>query len=326
MAEMSHVIIGIHGLGNKPPIKMLRKWWIRSIREGFLAYNYPAYFFKFELCFWADIVHPTLLNPKSDNKKDSLAEDEPYVRATKYETKQPNPVKRKMLDLLEKKMDKAFVASKMSQKLEILSEVFIHNFFSDLDVYFSDRKKGSESVNSLIQNRLIELLNRHKDDKILLISHSMGTIIAYDVLSHVLRDFPIDTFITAGSPLGLPFIMQKLAPEQKSNDQLPLLKTPASIQRSWYNLSDLDDKVAANYNLADDYTKNSNGIGVTDLIVSNNYEYKGQKNHHKIFGYLRTPEMANILYEFVNQGRPAWRRGFESAVYHGMKMIKGGYR
>ena len=32
---MAKVIIGIHGLGNKPPKDILEKWWKLSIEEGF---------------------------------------------------------------------------------------------------------------------------------------------------------------------------------------------------------------------------------------------------------------------------------------------------
>ncbi len=38
---MKKIIIGIHGIGNKPPAKILRKWWLNSIYEGLKKYNYP---------------------------------------------------------------------------------------------------------------------------------------------------------------------------------------------------------------------------------------------------------------------------------------------
>jgi hypothetical protein len=132
----------------------------------------------------------------------------------------------------------------------------------------------------------------------------MGSIIAYDVLTQLVPDVKIDTFVTIGSPLGLPIIMNKISLEQHKNLSPGLKVTaPENISRYWYNLSDLRDKVAMNYNLGDDYKKNSKGIKPIDAVVYNNYENNGESNPHKSYGYLRTPEMAKIIDEFLNRGR-----------------------
>lgn len=320
---MAAVIIGIHGLGNKPPYKTMLQWWIKSMKEGFFVYGYPLYSIHFELVFWADIVYPVLLDLKTTNKKDPTFEAEPYIRAVKYEQNQPNLIKRKMLDFLEKKMDKAFSDARMSHKLETLSSALIHNFFHDLEVYFSEKQINGRNAKEMIQERLIRVLRKHQNDRILLISHSMGTIVAFDVLNQY-SELSVDTLVTVGSPLGLPFIKEKFMPTlSKESSLAPMVKAPDTVQHSWYNLSDLDDKVAVNYNLADDYAANSKGIGVTDLVVLNNYEINGQKNHHKIFGYLRTPEMANIIFEFVNKDRNTFRKSVDRLLYHGSKFFSG---
>ena len=35
--------------------------------------------------------------------------------------------------------------------------------------------------------------------------------------------------------------------------------------------------------------------------MNNNYEIDHEKNPHKAFGYLRTPEFSNILLEFIQK-------------------------
>ena len=129
----------------------------------------------------------------------------------------------------------------------------------------------------------------------------MGSIIAYDVLTKIVPEITIDTFVTCGSPLGIPVIMNKIKTEQENKDQS--LSVPENITRRWYNLSDLDDRVAINYNLADDYQKNSKDVAIIDKQVQNTYEFNGEKNPHKSFGYLRTPEMSEIIYTFLCRGR-----------------------
>nr|NIR53121.1 hypothetical protein [candidate division KSB1 bacterium]NIR73245.1 hypothetical protein [candidate division KSB1 bacterium]NIS28359.1 hypothetical protein [candidate division KSB1 bacterium]NIT75003.1 hypothetical protein [candidate division KSB1 bacterium]NIU29092.1 hypothetical protein [candidate division KSB1 bacterium] len=140
--------------------------------------------------------------------------------------------------------------------------------------------------------------------------HSMGSIIAYDVLTDVASDVNIHTFMTLGSPLGSPAVMKKMLAEQyaeQTNDSESekKLATPENIKKNWLNLSDLNDNVALNYDLADDFEPNSHGVGPKDVIVNNDYEYEGKKNPHKSYGYLRTPEVAEVIHEFLAEERPS---------------------
>jgi hypothetical protein len=48
---MSKIIIGIHGLGNKPPKTILTEWWGKSILEGLKKYNFHIPDFEFELVY-----------------------------------------------------------------------------------------------------------------------------------------------------------------------------------------------------------------------------------------------------------------------------------
>ena len=61
-----------------------------------------------------------------------------------------------------------------------------------------------------------------------------------------------------GSPLGIPIIVSKIAEELKiSHPKIAKLQTPPNIQNNWFNFSDIEDNVALNYNLNDDYEANS---------------------------------------------------------------------
>ena len=128
----------------------------------------------------------------------------------------------------------------------------------------------------------------------------MGTIISYDVLMEKGSEVRIDTFVTMGSPLGLPVIMSRFAQQQRGVDAgIKPVTTPANVLRHWYNLSDLEDRVAFNYDLGDDYAPNAIGVAAEDRIVHNDYEVDGKANHHKVYGYLRTKELAEIIDEFL---------------------------
>ena len=45
----------------------------------------------------------------------------------------------------------------------------------------------------------------------------MGSIVAYDVMTQYAPDVSIDTFVTIGSPLGLPIIKSKIVAERKKS-------------------------------------------------------------------------------------------------------------
>ena len=102
-------------------------------------------------------------------------------------------------------------------------------------------------------------------------------------------------------------IVSKIAEEWKeTHPNLDKLSTPQNVLKSWINYSDLEDNVAINYNLADDYVENKNAVKVEDISIINNYEINGERNPHKSYGYLRTPEFSNHLSEFLTKDRNAF--------------------
>jgi pimeloyl-ACP methyl ester carboxylesterase len=210
-----------------------------------------------------------------------------------------------MLDVLEKEMDNIFLNDDLTFNFEAITDQIIRRFFEDLDAYYTktmkDNRKNERPVKELIREELARVLQRHRHKRILLIAHSMGSIIAYDVLSQGIPDIEVDTLVTIGSPLGIPIIIRKIHAERHDRSLEIKPRTPESITRTWYNFSDLDDKVVLDYTLADDYRKNSKGIQAVDQVVFNDYEIDGERNPHNSYGYLRTPEMSDVLDHFLSE-------------------------
>lgn len=313
---MSKIIIGIHGLGNKPPAPLLTSWWKRSIRDGQRGIGQPRLRIPFELVYWAHFLHPKPLDPKIKDENDPLYLEFPYSKPGIQHPTRIDSIRKRILDFIEKEMDKLFLNSDMSINFSALTDLILRRYFKDLEIYYSSNKSGDGSSlapRDMIREELTRVLNKHRGKDIMLIAHSMGSIIAYDVLARSMPDVNVDTFITAGSPLGLPVIMNKIHTElcQEGNNE-SRIRTPECVRRRWYNFSDLEDKVALNYNLADDYDENSRDVQPVDQIVTNGYMYNGKSNPHKSYGYLRTPEMARVINDFLAGGEhPAirWARG-----------------
>jgi len=68
----------------------------------------------------------------------------------------------------------------------------------------------------------------------------------------------------------------------------------------WTNLADGNDIVAVTGALAGDFVPSDAGVEVVDHRVVNDYRRPtGKVNHHKSYGYLRTPEFSRIAAGFV---------------------------
>jgi hypothetical protein len=302
---MAKIILGIHGLGNKPPVHILQKWWEMSITDGLRAGNQHLPLRNFNLVYWANFIHPEPLDINETDNEHPLHLEDPYAPEGHIKKGDPEPLQKRIRDYLEKQVDKLLLNEDLTINFSAITDFIIQHFFHDLDVYYSKSFGHADQTNYIareaIRENLAQKLREHQHDEILLIAHSMGSIIAYDVMTQVVPDITVDTFVTCGSPLGIPVIMSKIRAEQKG--RVERLTVPENISRYWYNLSDLGDRVAINYNLADDFQQNSRGISIIDKQVQNTYQYNKKKNPHKSYGYLRTPEMADIIYTFLCRGR-----------------------
>lgn len=302
---MAKVIIGIHGLGNKPSKNTLRKWWKKSMLEGLKNMQHKNKLPKFELIYWADLLYEKPLNESIKNEDHPLYVKEIYIEGKEPERGLKHPLKKKFLDWFDIAADKIFLNDDMTVNYSFISSAFIHNYFKDLEAYYENgeiKKNGQVYLaRDQIRGRLIEVLKKYDGYDIFLVAHSMGSIVAFDVLTFNLPEIKIKTFATIGSPLGIPFVRSKIAQEKRLvlNDSHKL-KTPKGVQQ-WYNFSDLEDDVTINYSLEKDFEENEGGVRAVDFIVNNNYEIDKEKNPHKSFGYLRTPEFSEILFEFIQK-------------------------
>jgi len=125
------------------------------------------------------------------------------------------------------------------------------------------------------------------------VSHSMGTVIAYDCLKRVGACAEVDGLITLGSPLGLDEVQDKLQPGWSRDDGFPSAKLGAG----WVNVFDrLDPVCGFDPNLANDYRKNGQSV-VEDIAVQNDGAWR-----HSITKYLRQPAVAGALRRMLQLG------------------------
>lgn len=328
---MKSVIIGIHGLGNKPSPDLLEDWWLKSIREGLRNAGRGDLKISFDLVYWADVIHPVPLDPDITDRDDPLYLEERYQPGGTVKREDPSPLVKDMLKYLEDQIDRIFLNDDMTINFRNVTDKLIHLYFSDLEAYYGENcvpAAGRDcSAREAIQQRLADKLQQYQGYRIMLIAHSMGSIVAYDVLSGLPASNRIHTFVTLGSPLGLPIIVGRIyeAGRKKGLENL-LPAVPENITDAWINMSDFRDRIALDHSLSDDYAANSHGLIAEDKPVFNDYEMNGKANPHKSFGYLRTPEMAEIIATFIEEGRDHFYKKYISLAYRFSSALRAAVR
>jgi hypothetical protein len=277
---MSYAIIGVHGLANKPPKEQHAHDWVAAIQEGLTrncSLSVPA--IDFIPVHWAHINYAKPVDPDT----------EPYIP-----TPSDQPMK-KYRDgwLSEIRAYMSNVPGDMIQKgkewfgMDPLTQTVLDKKLPDLAKYYEN-----EAFRAKLRGLVKDAVGACNNKRITLIAHSMGSIIAYDALRELGRtdsNYRVENFVTIGSPLGLPTVAAKIS------DEWTLLRTPSIVKR-WVNMSDSRDPVAFDTHLKNDYEANDQGVRVEDDLILNNYVSPDSKrNHHKIYGYLRCPEMSELL-------------------------------
>ena len=260
------------------------------------------------MAYWAHRLYKNQLHNDEAFHFDQHYNDEPYVEAA------PGTLKSKKDGFLD---DVAIAAIdlgggtldflKARFGMNSLADSFLGKLLKDLDLYY-----GDEAIRKILRDDLKQQLLAAQGHKIMLVAHSMGSIIAYDVLTLLGQsnpEFEIDHFVTIGSPLGLPHVKGKIIKEfTHRGPESERLRTPSVVKKRWVNFADRKDPVALDVHLGDDYGENKNDhkVKCEDDLVYNDYRIKkrGKKdvdrNHHKSYGYLRTPEFSALVESFLS--------------------------
>ena len=135
------------------------------------------------------------------------------------------------------------------------------------------------------------------DRPVLLLAHSMGSVIAYDSLwemSHDGRDdLVLDTFVTMGSPLGQTYVQRRILGHELEG----AARYPTNVRR-WVNLAAVGDMTAADPVLANDFAQMLE-LGLVDSIedieIFNAFRLDGALNEHAEYGYLINKVTAELV-------------------------------
>jgi len=298
------VLIGIHGLANKPEKDTLSMWWTMAINDG-LHRNCAGKKIddQFELVYWRDLRYE-----KPDPDPEPYTAFNEDVEASTLKSEPAANLRHAFTEIVGTVVEVSDGATE-GGPFDKLKKTVMSKYASDLNDYYYGNHKitfgefKDQPTQGTIRAKLSETLVANKDNRIVLIAHSMGSIIAYDVLLDLEEagsDIKIEHFITIGSPLGISVVKDQIKIERElQGRKLTDPKVPVAIQTSWLNYADPKDPVAVDTELQKDF-ENTGSIIFTDVKVVNDYSFETDEgklvfNAHKSYGYLRTDEFSDFL-------------------------------
>jgi hypothetical protein len=306
---MGKTIIAVHGRAPKPGRRTLSRLWFEALRSG-IQRDHPQEISRFDRATFSFVYFGHVTGrffkahgleadyaPSKDarSRRDTLRTLKAYRREEFFN--------REVYDRLPgKNAFKELVADAFGGLLSKirLSELVIGGFAPDVKEYWNfDSGLASDARWPLI-GPLVKAMERR--DTILLLAHSLGSMIAWDTLWKFARAAEyrprytrkkIDLFLTIGSPLADDTVRRYLKGARAQGPR----RYPTNVKR-WINVAAEDDYVSHDQSVADDYSPMlENGLvqSIEDRRIYNLAVRSGRSNPHHSGGYLIHPVVADVV-------------------------------
>lgn len=315
---MAKHLILIHGRSFKPAEEFLRDNWLKALRLGLerdhddetvAAYDAVAKRFV----YYGDESNAFLRASGLDYDAAADAED----RAACLQRLSRHPASafegdkgRQVYDALEGKSSlKELGADLLSGPLSLfgLGERAAGLVAPDMPHYWNPDEAFGSAVRWRLTEPLLEALAA--GDDVLLLSHSLGSIIAYDVLwkfsyygeyQALRRDGrPLETLVTMGSPLGDRNVQSNLKGARAQGRR----RYPTFLRR-WVNIAAEDDYISHDETVGDDFRRMEampEIESITDVSrrIYNLSVRNGASNPHHGAGYLIHPAVSRLVADWL---------------------------
>ena len=288
-------IIFVPGKNPKPPAKDHRDLLWRCLRRGLelvdpaMARVLGAAPDCFQLVPWNDTYYGVV--------KD-VDEDLPWIEALCHKT---GPDAADVREALSWRMKRARVLYTLGDLfpalIPLLPDPAVKSTIRETERYFQNQDGIGTRVREHIKAPLRQAFAA--GDRVLIIGHSMGAVIAYDALwelTHLEANAgKVDLFLTLGSPLGMRFVQDRVLGFRSQNGQ----RFPCNI-RHWVNIAAHGDLTALDPDVHDDFRPMLDQGCVESIEdrqrgVFNYFRNERGLNVHRSYGYLVEQHVARTI-------------------------------
>jgi len=288
-------IIYIPGKNPKPPSSQHREMLWRALLEGVrrvdsdITHDLKKHSDNFKLIAWNYLYYKSLVDGTDQEQwVDAVIQKQ---GPTERDIREAKAWKYKLDKILYKAIDQLPTLVQFLPRTARLTA-------EELDRYFKNEEQIASLVREQLKQELRPLLeNGHK---VLLIGHSLGSVISYDTLWALsqLEHLPgkIDLFLSIGSPLGMNYVQKRLLGHKHKDHHK---KYPSNI-RNWVNISAVGDITPLDRNFAEDYKgmlKPENTQSITDYSegIYNYFRDEDGLDFHRSYGYLVNPAVGHVI-------------------------------
>ncbi|MGH8495399.1 MAG: hypothetical protein ACREVN_04635 [Gammaproteobacteria bacterium] len=308
---MARYLLLVHGHDFKPAADALRASWLEALRWGLLR-DAPSALDRFdriehELAYFGDCTNRLLREAGREFDEHLDVVDRGNSLSALKQLDEAKKFRRARYEKLPGKTSlKEFLAdagAPLSRALR-LSERVAASLVPDFVAYWRDDQSYRTDVTERIARPLGAALQRRDD--IMVLSHCLGSMAAYDVFWRLSRSPDADTeianakvnsWVTVGSPLGNETVKDRL----NGADQRGAPRYPRNVL-NWYNIAAEDDFLAHDKGIADDYRAMLRYrliSRIQDFRIYNLSVRYGRSNPHCALGYLIHPRITKIITDWL---------------------------
>lgn len=306
---MGHVTF-VHGIGNKPaPDVLLEQWRVALLDDD--GPDLDAMGVTTSMVYWADLLYAEPATAAAAHEANTL-ELEQSVGSDDADLSWLLDVpadERAFVERLGRQVGLAEVAPTRTEAADVvepgspleavplppwlkrrLMRVFLRDVHHYLyDSAFSPRPGEHYRIRRDVRARAVAALAEaaERPGPHVLVGHSLGSVVAYDVLTDRAEVPRVDALLTVGSPLGLSEVQAGLTPPWTSRDGWPEQRLRDG---GWANVGDpLDPVCGFDREIADDFQRDGTQR-VQDVGVLNGGSWR-----HSIGKYLGQPGLRMCL-------------------------------
>jgi subtilisin family serine protease len=283
-------VIYIHGIGNKPEAAILKCQWDRALFGAEMGD-------RTRLAYWVDrerYPSPEVATCADGERLPPLAPEWTDIGGASIKSVSEEaplrPADQRRLDAIAAKMLAASARPKAGDKRAkvlpfrpvraIVTRLITRLFLHDVRDFLFDAERRARMADTL-RRRIAA-----GGGPFIVIAHSQGSMIAYDVLRALKREeADVRLFVTIGSPLGMDEVQDMLKAIGGP------LRVPECVAR-WVNVAERLDPVALDPELKGEFARNGRGVQVEDVAVRNP---DWQDNPHSATGYLGTEAVRAVV-------------------------------